>query len=70
MPTEIYNADQGILIGHAAAKFCGIPGVGLTEEPVEVSEISSEYLLKDHCLGILVLDLSVKLMGVQYSTNL
>ena len=48
-------------------QFCGIHGWA-QNELVEVSEILSDYLLKDHCQGILVLALSVKLMGVLYST--
>ena len=39
---------------------------GLKEEPVEVSVFSSDYLLNDQ-QGLLVLTLSVKLTGVQYS---
>ena len=42
---------------------------GLKKESVEVSDILSDYLLKEHCWGILALVLSVKLMGVQYSTT-
>ena len=47
--------------------FCGFPG-WVKKEPVELSKISSDYLLKDHHWGIFALVLSVKLMGVQYST--
>ena len=49
-------------------QFCSIPEWPHKKEPKEVSEISSDYLLNDHHWGILVLVLSVKLMGVQYST--
>ena len=65
--TEVCNARWGVLITHAAMTVLWYPWVGLTKELVEVSEISSNCLLKDHCLSLLALFLSVKLMGVQYS---
>ena len=65
--TEVCNADWGIPITHTAVTVLWCPWVGLTKELVEVEEISSDYLLKDHCWDILALVLWVKLMGVQYS---
>ena len=68
VPTEICNTDFGILITQAAVTVLWHPWVSSTKELVQVSEILSYSLLKDHHWGILVLVCSVKLMGVQYST--
>ena len=49
VPTKVCNADQGVLIIHTAVTVLWHPWVASTKELVEVSEISSDYLLKDHC---------------------
>ena len=66
--TEVCNTDWDVLIACAAVTALWHPWVGLKKEPGEVSEISSDYLLKDNHWGILVLVLSVKLIWVQYNT--
>ena len=67
VPTEVCNASGGVLIAWTAVTVLWHPWVGMTKEPVEVSEILSDYLLKDHCWGLLDLVFSMKLMAVQYS---
>ena len=46
--TEVCNADWGVLIAHADVTVLWHPWVGMTKEPIEVSDILPYYLLKDH----------------------
>ena len=68
VPTEVCNVDWGVLMAFTAVTVLWHPWVGLTKELVEGSEISSDYLFKDHCWGLLALVLTVKLTAVQYIT--
>ena len=45
---EVYNAGWGVLNAHIAVTVLWYPWVGLTKDPVEVSETLSDYLLKNH----------------------
>ena len=68
VPTEVCNTDWGVLITHTDVTVLWHPWVGMTKQPVEVHEISSGYLLKDHHWSIFDLVISVKMRGVQYNT--
>ena len=63
--TEFCNAYWDVLITCTAVTVLWHTWVDATKEPLEVSEISSDYLLKDHHWGFLALGPSVKLMAVQ-----
>ena len=73
-PPNLVSGDRGLQCWSGCSdQLCNCdsfvaPWVGSTKVLGEVSEISSDYLLKDHCCGILALVLSVKLMGMQYNT--